>query len=216
MHDLSAYIVWRLLLAALLGGIIGIEREWRHKPAGLRTNMLICFGAALFTILSIAIAGESTGERARIASQIIPGIGFIGAGAVIRDRGAVSGITSAATIFVMASVGMAAGGGMRGTAIFATFVLLVALVLLGIFEDRFGFHMRLVAFRVALPADGRLESVQQIVQATKADARRWQTHRTDDALVVEFEAEVNTPQERNLLAKLASAHAHSEIRILRD
>src|ERR1700689_763422 len=130
LHDLNSYIVARLLLAGLLGGLVGLERELRHKPAGLRTNMLICFGAALFTIISYEMAGTVGGDHTRIAAQIIPGIGFIGAGVVIRGRAGVVGITSAATIFVMASIGMAVGAGMVVTSIFATTFCLVALILL--------------------------------------------------------------------------------------
>src|ERR1700723_4004583 len=132
LHDLNAVIVGRLLLAALLGGAVGLERELRHKPAGLRTMMLISIGAALFTIMSYEMAGDVGGDHTRIAAQIIPGIGFIGAGVVIRGRGGVVGITSAATIFVIASVGMAVGAGMLMTAVFATLLLLVALVFLGV------------------------------------------------------------------------------------
>src|ERR1700757_5522207 len=104
LHDLSSVIVGRLLLSALLGGAVGLERELRHKPAGFRTMMLICIGAALFTIISYEMASNVGGDHTRIAAQIIPGIGFIGAGVVIRGRGAVVGITSAATIFMIASV----------------------------------------------------------------------------------------------------------------
>ena len=86
LHDLDIYIVGRLLLAALLGGLIGLERELSHKPAGLRTNMLICLGGALFTVISYQMAGNFGGDHTRIAAQIIPGIGFIGAGVVIRER----------------------------------------------------------------------------------------------------------------------------------
>ena len=131
LHDLNAVIVGRLLLAALLGGAVGLERELRHKPAGLRTMMLISIGAALFTVMSYEMAGDVGGDHTRIAAQIIPGIGFIGAGVVMRDRGSVLGITSAATIFVVASVGMAVGAGMLATAILATLMVLVALVALG-------------------------------------------------------------------------------------
>ena len=151
LHDLNSYILLRLILAAFLGGLIGLERQLRHKPAGIRTNMLICFGAALFTIISYVMAGEVTGDHTRIAAQIIPGIGFIGAGVVIRERGAVLGITSAATIFVMASIGMAVGAGMLGTAIFATLLVLVALVALGILEDRLGLHTQLMTFQLTTP-----------------------------------------------------------------
>src|ERR1700729_723952 len=149
LHDLNSYILLKLLLAAFLGGLVGLERQLRRKPAGIRTNLMICFGAALFTIISYVMAGEVTGDHTRIAAQIIPGIGFIGAGVVIRERGAIMGITSAATIFVIASVGMACGAGMPVTAVFTTLLLLVALVILGFAEDRFGLHSRLMTFRLS-------------------------------------------------------------------
>ena len=102
----------RLVLAAILGGAIGLEREFKHRPAGLRTNLFICLGAAMFTLLSDALALKFLGDHTRIAAQIIPGIGFIGAGSILHNRGdLVTGITSAATLFVVASVGMAVGGG---------------------------------------------------------------------------------------------------------
>src|SRR6201988_3753426 len=106
----------RLVLAAFLGGLIGLEREFKHRAAGLRTNMFICFGAAMYTLLSQRLAGIPA-DSARIAAQIIPGIGFIGAGSILHTRGLTTGITSAATLFVVASVGMAAGGGVYLTAL---------------------------------------------------------------------------------------------------
>src|SRR5207253_10908517 len=90
--------ILRLIVAAILGGIIGLERELHHKPAGLRTNMFICFGAAMFTILSDQLAMEHPGDHTRIAAQIIPGIGFIGAGSILHSRGSVTGLTTAAKI----------------------------------------------------------------------------------------------------------------------
>src|ERR1041385_7997382 len=113
----------RLVVAAILGGLIGLEREFKHRAAGLRTNMFICFGAAMFTLLSERLAGVPS-DAARIAAQIIPGIGFIGAGSIIHNRALTTGLTSAATIFVVASIGMAAGGGLYLTAIFATGLVL--------------------------------------------------------------------------------------------
>src|SRR5437588_754791 len=129
--------ILRLIVAAILGGIIGLERELHHKPAGLRTNMFICFGAAMFTVLSDELAAGFGGDHTRIAAQIIPGIGFIGAGSILHSRGSVSGLTTAATLFVVASIGMAAGGGLYLTAIFATGVILIALALLGSMEKSF-------------------------------------------------------------------------------
>jgi len=121
----------RLIVAALLGGAIGLERQFRHKPAGLRTNLFICFGSAMFTVLSDQLAGGYGGDHTRVAAQIIPGIGFIGAGSILHSRGGVVGLTTAATLFVVAGVGMAAGGGLYVTATFATIVILIALALLG-------------------------------------------------------------------------------------
>ena len=112
-HELGVVLtstLARLILAALLGGVIGLERQLRHRPAGLRTNMFICFGAAMFTVLSRQLAGVES-DSARIAAQIIPGIGFIGAGSILHARTSVTGLTTAATLFVVAGVGMAAGGG---------------------------------------------------------------------------------------------------------
>jgi putative Mg2+ transporter-C (MgtC) family protein len=138
----------RLAVAAILGGIIGIERQFRHKPAGLRTNMLICFGSAMFTVLSSQLAGSFGGDHTRIAAQIIPGIGFIGAGSILHARGFIVGLTSAATIFVVASVGMAAGGGLYLTAIFATIVILIALAVLGRLETKFAMKSVLMTYEV--------------------------------------------------------------------
>src|SRR5260221_9887958 len=116
--------VARLSLAAVLGGIIGLERQLRHKPAGLRTNMFICFGAAMFTVLSKQPAGTES-DSARIAAQLIPGIGLIGPGSFLHARASVTGLTTAATLFVVASVGMAAGGGLYLNGFLPTVMILV-------------------------------------------------------------------------------------------
>ena len=214
-QDLSTVIVGRLLLAALLGGAVGLERELRHKPAGLRTMMLICIGAALFTIISYEMAGDVGGDHTRIAAQIIPGIGFIGAGVVIRERGAVVGITSAATIFMIASVGMTVGAGFPVTAVFTTLLLLVALVFLGLIEDRIGLHTRLLTFTMTTPPGDPsiLERVHQIVQEAGIQAVRWKTHKSQTgSALVEFDAEVSTPKERELLNRLSALNVHCEAR----
>jgi putative Mg2+ transporter-C (MgtC) family protein len=213
LQDLNSYILLRLVLAAFLGGLIGLERQLRRKPAGIRTNMLICFGAALFTIISYEMAGSVGGDHTRIAAQIIPGIGFIGAGVVIRDRGAVLGITSAATIFVMASIGMAVGAGMLGTAILATLMVLVALVALGYLEDRLGLQTRLMTFQLMAPANSDLlVPVHRIMEVAKIEARRRQTHQLNDELVVDFDADVTYHQERDLFTKFAALNAKVEAR----
>lgn len=122
-------LLLRLLLAAALGAAIGLERELRRKPAGLRTNILIALGAALFTTVSLEFT-SSGGTPDRVAAQIVTGIGFLGAGAILRSGRNVHGMTTAATIWVNAAIGMAAGAGAYGMAAVATLVTLVVLTLL--------------------------------------------------------------------------------------
>lgn len=126
----------RLLLAAGLGAAIGLEREYRRKPAGLRTNILIALGSALFTVVSIAV-GSAGATPDRIAAQIVTGIGFLGGGAILRSGTTVHGLTTAATIFVNAAIGMAAGAGEFATAAIATGLTLVVLAVLAPIEAYF-------------------------------------------------------------------------------
>ena len=216
LHDLNIYIVGKLLLAALLGGAVGLERELSGKPAGLRTNMLIAIGAALFTIISYQMAGTVGGDHTRIAAQIIPGIGFIGAGVVIRERGTIIGITSAATIFVVASIGMAVGAGQEVTATFSALLLLGCLVILGHIEERFGLHFRLMNIRLVVPRTGNpAERVRGIFDDLRISVRRWQTHEADDGTLVEFDAELTSTQERQLHARHRPLSTHVEARPIR-
>src|ERR1700738_3541196 len=106
----SHNLTLRLLLAAGLGAAIGLEREYRQKPAGLRTNMLIALGSALFTIVSIEM-GHGGGTPGRITAQSVTGVGFLGGGAILRSGTSIHGMTTAATIWVNAAIGMAAGAG---------------------------------------------------------------------------------------------------------
>ena len=133
---LPADHVWRLLLAAGLGAAIGLEREYRQKPAGLRTNILIAVGSALFTIISLEMT-KSVGDTSRVAGQIVTGIGFLGGGAIMRNRDSVHGMTTAATIWANASIGVAAGAGQYMLASFATALTLFVLVVLPPIESYF-------------------------------------------------------------------------------
>src|SRR5205814_7830401 len=126
----------RLVLAAALGGAIGLEREYRRKPAGLRTNMLIGLGSALFAILSIEL-GTAAGSPDRIAAQVVTGIGFLGAGAILRSGQNVHGLTTAATIWVNAAIGMACGLGSYTIAAGGAMLTLVVLALLPLMERVF-------------------------------------------------------------------------------
>jgi putative Mg2+ transporter-C (MgtC) family protein len=128
----------RMLMACAMGGVIGMEREWRHKASGLRTNMLICMGAALFTMLSAVVAGDGSSNKGQIASNIVQGIGFLGAGLILHTRSRVLGLTSAATVWVVAAIGMACGAGLYVEAGIATTIVYCALQFIGILESRAG------------------------------------------------------------------------------
>jgi putative Mg2+ transporter-C (MgtC) family protein len=181
----------RLILAAILGGAIGLERQFKHRPAGLRTNLFICLGAAMFTLLSDALAVEHLGDHTRIAAQIIPGIGFIGAGSILHSRGdLVTGITSAATLFVVASIGMAVGGGLYLTAIFATALILFCLFLLGNAEERFNLKLAVHAYEVSgSSADVINAEVNRVLEGIHAMMQDSQVAVTPKHVRLQFDVE---------------------------
>ncbi len=126
-------ILFRLVLAAVLGGIIGIERDRHGRSAGLRTQLLVSLGAALFMLLSTALVYSEDGfigDPSRIAAQIVTGIGFLGAGAIIKSGYTIRGLTTAASMWVSAGIGMAAGGGYYAEALLVTGMVMATLLLL--------------------------------------------------------------------------------------
>jgi putative Mg2+ transporter-C (MgtC) family protein len=136
----SGAALLRLLLAALAGGLIGLEREMRRQTAGLRTHTLICISAALLTILSIwmpQIFGLAKSDPTRIAAQIVSGIGFLGAGAIVKIGNNTKGLTTAASIWGVAALGMSIGAGMIVPALIALALILVTLTLLEPLEKHF-------------------------------------------------------------------------------
>ncbi len=200
-HALStvpAHALVRLLLAAFLGGVIGLERELKHRPAGLRTNMFICFGAAMFTLLSVALSQGP--DPTRIASQIIPGIGFIGAGSILHARGLVSGLTTAATLFVVASVGMAVGAGLYVTAIFATLVVLLVLFSLGRIEDVFNLKIMIFSYEAAGPnSDDVIAEINRLLEEEHRMMDNVQIARTPQHYRVQFTVNGTYREEKRLL-----------------
>ncbi len=130
----------RLLLAMILGGIIGWQRESAEKPAGFRTHILVCVGAALFTLISAVGFFGSGADPARVASNIVVGIGFLGAGTIWRTSGSVQGLTTAASLWTVAAIGTAAGVGYYVGALAATIIVMGVLTLLKWFEVRIPRH----------------------------------------------------------------------------
>ena len=152
MNDLFLFESWEQLatilpafmvrcgVAALCGALIGMERELKGKPAGFRTNILICLGAAMYMAAGLLVVnegGEAMSDPARIAAQVVTGIGFIGAGTIIQERGRVLGLTTAATIWVVAAIGIIAGAGFPIIAFIASSMVLITLIVLGVVEKRF-------------------------------------------------------------------------------
>ena len=128
----------RLLLSVLFGGAIGYVREIRKKAAGLRTHILVCMGSTIFTIVSILIAQESaSADPSRIAASVVTGIGFIGAGTIYVMGGSVMGLTTAASIWVAAAIGLAIGAGFYEIATFSTILALIVIQLLQVVEKKF-------------------------------------------------------------------------------
>jgi len=205
----------RLGVATLLGGAIGLERELRHKPAGLRTNLFICLGSAMFTVLSERLASGFGGDHTRVAAQIIPGIGFIGAGSILHSRGSVTGLTTAATIFVVAGVGMAAGGGLYATATFATIVILIALAVLGAMEGRFEFKpMEVVYETTGSSTEVLLDEVNRVLEAQGMTMSEVHANSTDGRARVVFSVEGNRSQHEALKLGLHTSSTFSGVSVL--
>jgi putative Mg2+ transporter-C (MgtC) family protein len=194
----------KLVLAAVLGGLIGLEREAKHRPAGLRTNIFICMGAALFTLLSDQLAVLHVGDHTRIAAQIIPGIGFIGAGSILHARGdLISGITTASTIFVVASIGMAVGGDQYLVAILATLLVLGVLLLLGALEQIVNLKLVVYAYEVAGAAAEQITSeINAVLEPLHFFPFNLQVAPTPRHVRVRFECEATRKQQQAVLRGL--------------
>ena len=197
-------ILLRLTVAAVLGAAIGVERDLRRRPAGVRTSLFVCLATALFTILSGEIARlfGDTGST-RIASNIVQGIGFLGAGAILRGTGSVAGMTTAATIFVEAAIGMAAGGGLYAVAAYATGLVLFGLICVGWLAERFNLKYRNMCFRITTShADSVATEVQRLMASLKVPMQHFRVSMAGGNSVVEFESEVSHTQQETIVTQL--------------
>jgi len=177
----------QLALGTILGGAIGLERELGGKPAGLRTNILICLGSVLYTKLSITMA-TGNADPTRVAAQIVTGVGFIGAGTILHARGMVVGLTSAATIWVVAAIGVALGAGFYAEACGTTLLVLLVLQGLGRLElvvERYSTTSRVSIH--ARPEPTVLEDLETVVRRTGLDIVEQRSRRENVDLVVEYE-----------------------------
>jgi putative Mg2+ transporter-C (MgtC) family protein len=217
LHDLAESLrlelLVKLILAVVLGGAVGLERELSGKPAGLRTNILICVGAALFTHLSIGIAfigttstGAPYGDTTRIAAQIVSGIGFLGAGAILHSRGAVVGLTTAATIWVVAAIGSAVGSGEYVEAVGTTVMVTLVLVGLKPVERLILAKRRTVSATLRVQRDMTFDDLHEVLRSSGVHVLSRSTfEHTDDRTfelklvgsVKQFDAMVDNLQRRS-------------------
>jgi len=214
---ITSGVAGRLLLAAALGGVVGIDREYHHKPSGVRTNLLICFGAALFTFLSSIIAGEGSTNKGQIASNIVQGIGFLGAGLILHNRDRVSGLTSAATVWAVASIGMACGAGLYVPAIFSTILVLVVLEVVGVLETRVNLKLYTVLYEVR-GSDAEKMSMA-VLHAMDRDKRRLSSlDRQSIGQLERLSFSVTAPRSghKRLRESLEAAPAIDEVHVFRD
>lgn len=181
----------KLVLATLLGGIVGLERERRDRPAGLRTHMLVCMGSALITMVSMLLA--PSGDPARIAAQIVSGIGFLGAGTIFRSGNAVRGLTTAAGLWAVAGIGMgvAAGGTLLVLAVLTAFLVFGINTWLRAAEDRLGRTTHDMLLATARGHDAMSRVFEALAARGVQVVRvRWVSVRDDPEAVVELSLRV--------------------------
>jgi putative Mg2+ transporter-C (MgtC) family protein len=197
-------ICYRLLWAALLGAVIGVERSVRRRPAGMRTSVCVTMGAALFTIMSVEIA-RMTGDTGttRIASNIVQGIGFLGAGTILRERGSVVGLTTAAAIFGEAAIGMAAGGGFYKVSGLAATLVLFALVVLIYVENVFNLKPRYMLFRISTSAaDDVIPVVHSVFSKLGIALDNFQVSMAGEKHLIQFDADVSARQQESIFKSM--------------
>ena len=188
----------------MLGGVIGLERELSGKPAGLRTNILICLGAAIITDLSLVLALTTTArmaDPARLAAQIVTGIGFLGAGTILQTRGAIHGLTSAATIWVVAAIGMLCGAGEIAAALGATILVIVVLVLLGRFEN-YVLDRRRIRGTVRVSLNVSVQEVRNVIEENGIRIDAIDVYETGSSRLIEMRVRGSTARLRNAAEEL--------------
>jgi putative Mg2+ transporter-C (MgtC) family protein len=197
-------VCYRLLWAALLGAVIGVERSMRRRPAGMRTSVCVTMGTALFTIMSVEIA-RATGDTSttRIASNIVQGIGFLGAGTILRERGSVVGLTTAAAIFGEAAIGMAAGGGFYAVSGVAFLIVLFTLVALVYVENLLNLKPRYMLFRISTStAEDLVPVVHNIFSKLGIALDNFQVSMTGDKSLIQFDADVSLREQESIFSSM--------------
>jgi putative Mg2+ transporter-C (MgtC) family protein len=213
--------LFRLALSFVLGGLIGLEREWHRQSAGLRTHIVICIGSTLLTLLSIYIPQTFThfegGDPARIAAQIVSGIGFLGGGAIFRLGANVRGLTTAASIWVAAGIGMVVGAGMYAAAVIGTGIILFALFVMIPFEKRLFPNLFLRSLEIAMNG-GKLnmDKISPILEKEGIVIKSLDVSQSFEEKTVRMRLVVRVPEKMdwaNLYMKLGNLEGVSKINL---
>jgi putative Mg2+ transporter-C (MgtC) family protein len=207
----------RLLMACAMGAVIGVEREARHKASGLRTNILICMGAALFTILSAVVAGEGSSNKGQIASNIVQGIGFLGAGLILHGRNRVLGLTSAATVWVVAAIGMTCGAGLYVGAAISTAMVFVSLKFIGVMEARSKWKTHVMLYEVR-GADEKtmFADIFKVLDREQLRLNVVDRDRVGEMERVTFAISATSARHKQLMAELVACDATDHVVAFRD
>ncbi|MBI4161826.1 MAG: MgtC/SapB family protein [Acidobacteria bacterium] len=210
-------LLFRAGVAVLCGGIFGAERELRGKPAGFRTNILICLGSCLYMMVSVAVAQTVTGGRigdpGRVAAQVVAGIGFLGAGTILRARGHVIGLTSAAMIWLVAAIGLWIGAGYPVSALVLTVLSILTLTSLRSFERRLLGKCILRECRLIVRGDPAAvrERIERALKLQRVPLEALVLRRSERGIEMTFPICTNHPEHRGLLSEVWEAREVEEV-----
>ncbi len=209
----------KAVLAIACGGLIGAEREMKRKPAGFRTNILICLGSMLFMWISYQVTtliGGGPADPGRIASQVVTGIGFLGAGTIIQSRGRVTGLTSAAMIWVVSAVGMAIGAGFRTVGMLSTALILMVQFGLGLLERRVFGKCLFLDCQVTLDDNGPRvrRALDRALLVTGRSRNAFDFKRVNDHYVLHLQYCDVHPHHKRFLADVTRINGVREVRTL--
>lgn len=203
-------IVAKLILSGSLGGIIGLEREQSNKPAGLRTNVLLAMGTTAFTILSYSVPGAGF-DQSRIAAQIISGIGFIGAGVIIRTRASVYGVTTAATIWSVTAIGMAVGFEKYVLAVLLTLFSFVVLTLLKEADKRIKRKIKQTTLYVTLKDRREISTLRKLIEEVGGDIEEMIVKKEDKKYKAEISISIEERLESELMGRVFELRSAEEV-----
>jgi len=203
---------YRLGVALIIGGIIGAERERHKKAVGLRTLILIAVGSAVFTIISIRLSLNIGGEPGRIAASIVSGIGFLGAGVILEERGRVVGLTTAATIWLTAALGMAAGAGEYVLAVGTTIISLIVLALFTRFEEYLNISKEARIYRITtISSWDKFKDLKSLFKDLNIDVDNYKQEKDEKEMVCTFDTYGPTKKHDKLVQKLLNDKEIKEV-----